>query len=389
MDKQRRRLTVSHTDGPPLLDDDSSPTGGGLAKDARDQLIEDWGVADLFNWAEQGNLRAIALLTMTDRVGKDKGSKEDKDEFWVSQPPNEQWLQDALGVGWACRKGCKPEACNQDCLSILAVEDMFEFLGVYDGHGPYGHDVSEFVCRELPKKFLKCLGKNVLSGEGDIEAALKESFLGIQAQIKERMRDRAESSGTTVTIAYHSVGKNKVWLAHVGDSRAVLGNADGSKAKALTVDHKPDLEGERRRIEQAGGRVIFDGYFNHRVFAARTLAPGLNMSRALGDIMGHEEAGLSAEPEVLELDLARDLAQFGLGGGPGGDVRLVLCTDGVWEFIEDSEAFKIMARGGKATPNECIRDLTDCGWRKWMEDSDNEIADDITGILIPLRPRRT
>lgn len=54
----------------------------------------------------------------------------------------------------------------------------------------------------------------------------------------------------------------------------------------LTMDHKPDHPAERSRIEQAGGRVVFDGFYNYRVYARSGKYPGLNMSRALGDLAG-------------------------------------------------------------------------------------------------------
>ena len=47
-------------------------------------------------------------------------------------------------------------------------------------------------------------------------------------------------------------------VAHVGDSRGVLCKADG-KAVALTTDHKPELEYEKKRIEALGGFVSYLG----------------------------------------------------------------------------------------------------------------------------------
>ena len=38
-----------------------------------------------------------------------------------------------------------------------------------------------------------------------------------------------------------------------------------------------------RGIEKAGGRVVFDGYANHRVYAKNARYPGLNMSRCIGE----------------------------------------------------------------------------------------------------------
>lgn len=62
-------------------------------------------------------------------------------------------------------------------------------------------------------------------------------------------------------------------------------------AEDLTIDHKPDLPEERHYIERNGGRVAFDGFANHRVYVKNGTYPGLNMSRALGDILGSTHAG--------------------------------------------------------------------------------------------------
>merc|ERR1719414_928079 len=107
-------------------------------------------------------------------------------------------------------------------------------------------------------------------------------------------------------MAYHCMMSNMLWLAHVGDSRSILGSTDASVCNALTQDHKPDLQAEKARIESADppGRVIFDGFFNHRVFAKTGMYPGLNMSRALGDCVAHAQAGLTAQPDVRQIDLA-------------------------------------------------------------------------------------
>merc|ERR1719262_1559334 len=105
--------------------------------------------------------------------------------------------------------------------------------------------------------------------------------------------------------------KSKIIVAHVGDSTAVLAKSspDGKgklQAIQLTVEHKPNLKAERARIEEAGGEIVFDGFMNHRVFANGKRYPGINMSRCLGDLWGHSEAGLTAKPDVLEYTLDAD-----------------------------------------------------------------------------------
>jgi len=261
------------------------------------------------------------------------------------------------------------------------VEDDFGLYGIYDGHGPLGHDVSEFVCENLPGMFLQELAKD----EG-ADAAFQNAFLTIQQIISDKKDMDANMSGSTCTMAYHCMKSQKLWLAHVGDSRSIIGNTEGKACSALTVDHKPDLPEERKRIESSSppGRVIFDGYFNHRVFSQKGMYPGLNMSRAFGDLVAHREAGLSASPDIKEIDLASSE----LGGT--GERLLILCTDGVWEFIPDEEALKCAhsAMTGKMVGDYPIQTginaLAKLGYDRWLADSDNEISDDITGIMVRL-----
>lgn len=382
MDPMRRRLTVSA--------DDRTQQAGGQGKGggaSREDIIKTLGLEEVFRSARQASDRkAIAVLTVTDSERERKHPFGDKEEvFCVAEEGSEEqtklWLQST--VGWTCNKGLKPEACNQDCLSILVVEQNFALYGVYDGHGPYGHDISEFVCRELPKLFLEELQSGKLPPE-----AFTRSFRGIQQVIEERKwhtRDLPAMSGTTVTLAYHDMSVDKLWIAHVGDSRAIIGSADGKQCDALCVDHKPDLESERRRIESSNppGRVVFDGYFNYRVFAKDAAVPGLNMSRALGDLVGHKRAGLSAEPDIAEIDLR----STPLGGT--GDRVLLLCTDGVWEFIDNEQALQeCLGAAAKAPPESSatagIKTVSKLGYDLWLKDSENELSDDITGIMVRL-----
>ncbi|KAL5223171.1 hypothetical protein ABZP36_027884 [Zizania latifolia] len=64
-----------------------------------------------------------------------------------------------------------------------------------------------------------------------------------------------------------------LYVANVGDSRAVALNS--GKAVPLSEDHKPNRKDERKRIEDAGGIIVFD--YTWRVGGL------LAMSRAFGN----------------------------------------------------------------------------------------------------------
>ncbi|CAE8705228.1 unnamed protein product [Polarella glacialis] len=282
------------------------------------------------------------------------------------------------GIGFTCRKGFKPESPNQDSWSLLKVENLFSIYGVYDGHGQKGHDVSEFVRENLPKLILR----DERFKTGDMHSLLKDSFWKIQDIIgfmDEQQTLSAQMSGTTATVAVHDHIQSKLFLAHVADSTAVLGKfEDASRKKIqaiqLTRDHKPNLKDEKARIEKAGGRVVFDGYANHRVYAKNGRYPGLNMSRCLGDLLGHAEAGCSCDPEIKEVDL-----------GPLDHV-LLLCSDGVWEFITPTEAVTLVHEFGPAKAMVAAERLAKEAWDRWIQEEGGAVVDDITVVLIFFNP---
>eukprot|EP00927_Polykrikos_kofoidii_P035887 TRINITY_DN30388_c0_g1_i1.p1 TRINITY_DN30388_c0_g1~~TRINITY_DN30388_c0_g1_i1.p1 ORF type:complete len:389 (-),score=71.54 TRINITY_DN30388_c0_g1_i1:63-1229(-) len=286
---------------------------------------------------------------------------------------------ESVGLGFACRKGLKPEGreCpNQDSWIALRVDEEFSIYGVFDGHGQKGHDVSDFVKHNLPKMIIR--DKRFLTAE--MPEMLKCMFRRMQSFISIKDREKeltAQLSGTTATVAIHDHKLKRITVAHVADSTCVLGvkSKDSETevdALQVTRDHKPDLQEERARIEKAGGRVVYDGYANYRVYAQTRRYPGLNMSRCLGDLLGHVDCGISCEPEVRQMDLTEQ------------DQILLLCSDGVWEFTAPGEAVTVVAKYPKSKAMTAASTLAKHAWDKWIEEEDGAVVDDITVVLIHL-----
>lgn len=293
------------------------------------------------------------------------------------------------GLGYTCRKGLKPESPNQDSWTVLKVEDeksgSYSIYGVFDGHGQKGHDVSNFVKDGLPKMIIR----DQRFKTPQMPDALRDCFKKMQSLVAtaDRMKKlSAQMAGTTCSIVIHDHDKNKLTLAHVADSTVVLGKYKDKEHKQLeaiplTKDHKPDLKEERARIEKAGGRVVFDGYANHRVYAKNGRYPGLNMSRCLGDLMGHADAGCTSEPDVTERDISPE------------DHVLLVCSDGVWEFMEPIEAVNTVSEFPPAKAMIAAERLAKEAWDRWIQEEGGAVVDDITVVLVYLqhagRPPRT
>lgn len=320
-------------------------------------------------------------------------------------------------IGYACKKGLKPTDPNQDSFMFLKVEDQFALYGVFDGHGKCGHDVSQFVKEHLPKVLLS--QEDFLSNP---PAALLRTFESVQDLIQTATNLQtinAERSGSTCSVVLQVLApQNMLYVAHIGDSRVVLGRKVATdadqfewRAEDLTIDHKPDLPEEKQRIEEAGGSVEYDGCLNHRVFAKDKKDtrgkkyPGLNMSRAFGDLNGWHDAGISAIPDVKvglprEEKVAAGVVDDGSGEAveqrspsissfavnPNTKQFLLLCSDGVWEFMSSIAAVKEVAKFKETEAIKSVEHLCSVSWGAWMKKTGGQVVDDITAVVVHLCP---
>lgn len=125
------------------------------------------------------------------------------------------------------------------------------------------------------------------------------------------------TSGCTCVAVY--MRDNKLYVANVGDSRAVMAykpiypndieKADLNQhiylAKDLSRDHKPDDPLEMERILRMGGFVCpppEEGLSARVYLDADFTMIGLAMARSIGD-HAVKAVGVIAEPEVLVFDL--------------------------------------------------------------------------------------
>lgn len=360
----RRRLSVGHVEGAP-----DEANNGATQEENRGMITALDSETVLAMIGDSPGDRKFSIGSATDQGKTSFAAKT------MAQLGDEV---ESTGLGYTCRKGLKPESPNQDSWMIMKVDGNFAIYGVFDGHGRQGHDVSNFVKENLPKLIIKDPRFKTV----DMPQMLKDVFRKMQSLIvtADKMKAlSAQLSGTTCTVCVHDLQKNMLTIAHVADSTCCLSSfkAGGRTAvlgQALTRDHKPDLPEERARIEKNGGRVIFDGYSNHRIYAKNGRYPGLNMSRCLGDLLGHSDAGCSCIPEVGERTVEPD------------DHILMLCSDGVWEFMLPQEAADILLPfGDPAQAQKGAEKLAKEAWDRWIREEGGAVVDDITAVLIYLQ----
>lgn len=161
-----------------------------------------------------------------------------------------------------------------------------------------------------------------------VAGALRGAFLQLDREIldEDRHKPPGEFDGTTALMGLQ-VGEH-LFVANVGDSRAVLGRA--GVAIRLSRDHTPDIPDERKRVESVGGHVR-----QHRGVwrLVLPLGPGCGLkicavSRALGDIDYKEPRPLmTAVPDVSHWPLQ-----------PSTDRFVIYASDGLWGVVTDQQA---------------------------------------------------
>ncbi|KAI5321873.1 hypothetical protein L3X38_030945 [Prunus dulcis] len=205
------------------------------------------------------------------------------------------------------------------CRRSRETDGKLHYFGVYDGHG-CSHVATR--CRER----LHELVRDEVESMEEWRTAMERSFVRMDKEVVawseggggvshcrcELQTPESDAVGSTAVVAV--VTPDKIVVANCGDSRAVL--CRNGKAFPLSVDHKPDRPDELKRIEAAGGRVIYwDG---PRVLGV------LAMSRAIGD--NYLKPYVSCEPEVTITDRTAE------------DECLILASDGLWDVVSNDTA---------------------------------------------------
>jgi serine/threonine protein phosphatase PrpC len=174
-----------------------------------------------------------------------------------------------------------------------------------------------------------------------VPSLLQKQFQEMGVQIRNYCIDKREYTGSTAIAAHYSKDQ-KLTIANLGDSRAVLfvKKADGTVAWIrLTNDQEPNDVFEQARIEAKGGFVNEDGG-KYKVAGSVTERPGLAFARSFGDVFtqagftDRDERLISYEPDIYQ----HDIAQILLGCGDNSEAFLMTSCNGMYDHGIGNEA---------------------------------------------------
>ena len=283
-----------------------------------------------------------------------------------------------------CKKGFAGpgiKKTNQDNFFIFNNfnnNSNYIYMGVCDGHGIFGQDISTYLVNHLPKNLNDNLNnKNIFNySKNQLNKIITKTFSETNNNLNTDERIDSTYSGSTCTSLIFT--PKKFFTINVGDSRCILAKYNNKNkkyfSKILTKDHKPNDINEKNRIIFNGGKI--EPYKNNnnefygpeRVWIKEGEVPGLAMSRSFGDEIAHT-VGVIEIPEINEYDFCKE------------DKFLVIASDGIWEFINNDEVVDLVKDFYESND---VLGAVNCLYKeaskRWIMEED--IIDDITVILV-------
>ncbi|KAJ1278995.1 hypothetical protein BS78_04G121100 [Paspalum vaginatum] len=290
-----------------------------------------------------------------------------------------------LRYSFLSQRGYYPESLdkpNQDSYCIhtpFGTSPDDHFFGVFDGHGEYGAQCSQFVKQRLCENLLRDNRFHT-----DAVLALHSAFVATNSQLHADNLDDSMSGTTAITILVR--GKT-IYVANTGDSRAVIAEKQGNNIVAvdLSIDQTPYRFDELERVKECGARVMtldqIEGLKNPnvqcwgteesddgdppRLWVHNGMYPGTAFTRSIGDSVA-ESIGVIADPEIFVLDLNSNNPFF------------VLASDGVFEFLSSQTVVDMISK--YKDPRDACAEIVAESYRLWLQYETR--TDDITIIVV-------
>ncbi len=214
-----------------------------------------------------------------------------------------------------------------------------EAIGLYlvaDGVG--GHQAGEIASRTGAETICRTIKNKLADQDGQsIELIIKEAIDSANREVLNQATSNSNFHGMGSTVVLGLYRNDKLYIAHVGDSRAYLINSND--IILLTEDHSIVASLVR------AGKITEKEARNH------------NMRHIITQCLGSQEY---FGPEIKIIDFKKD-------------DTLLLCSDGLTDMVEDSKIKKTVLKKRK--------DLQDCAWELVRLANKNGGLDNITIIL--------
>ncbi|KAJ6310434.1 hypothetical protein OIU76_015207 [Salix suchowensis] len=250
---------------------------------------------------------------------------------------------------------------NLEDQSQVLTSSSATYVGVYDGHG--GPEASRFVNKHLfPYMHKFATEHGGLSADVIRKAfnATEEEFCHLVKRSL-RMKPQIASAGSCCLVG--AISNDVLYVANLGDSRAVLGRGvDEDKkqtvvAERLSTDHNVAVEEVRKEVQALHPDDSHIVVYTRGVWRIKGI---IQVSRSIGDVY-LKKPEINRDPIFQQFGNPIPLRRPVMTPEPSilirklrpEDLFLIFASDGLWEQLTDEAAVEIVFKNPRAV-SSCL-----------------------------------
>ncbi|KAG8474259.1 hypothetical protein CXB51_033711 [Gossypium anomalum] len=230
------------------------------------------------------------------------------------------------------------------CLSLNELGPCGTFVGVYDGHG--GPETSRFINEHLFQHLKRFTSEQQTMSVDVIRKAYQATEEGFLSLVTKQwpMKPQIAAVGSCCLVGVICGGT--LYIANLGDSRAVLGRAVKATGEVLAIqlsaEHNVCIESVRQELQSLHPDDSQIVVLKHNVWRVKGL---IQVSRSIGDVY-LKKAEFNREPLYSKFRLREPLKRPILSADPSISVHqlqphdqfVIFASDGLWEHLSNQEA---------------------------------------------------
>ncbi|KAL5706396.1 [pyruvate dehydrogenase (acetyl-transferring)]-phosphatase [Ranunculus cassubicifolius] len=233
-------------------------------------------------------------------------------------------------------------------LSSLDSGPCGTFIGVYDGHG--GPETSRYINNHLFQHIRRFTSEQQSMSVDVIRKAFQATEEGFFSIVSKQWSVKPQIAAVGSCCLVGVICSGNLYIANVGDSRAVLGKLVKATGEVLAVqlsaEHNAAIESVRQELHALHPDDSHIVVLKHNVWRVKGL---IQISRSIGDIY-LKKAEYNKEPLYAKFRLREPFKRPILSSEPSITVHqlqpldqfVIFASDGLWEHLSNQDAVDII-----------------------------------------------
>ncbi|KAJ8648039.1 hypothetical protein MRB53_001062 [Persea americana] len=233
-------------------------------------------------------------------------------------------------------------------LSTLESGPYGTFVGVYDGHG--GPETSRYINSNLFPNLKRFASEHQSMSTDVIKKAFQATEEGFFSVVTKQWPSKPQIAAVGSCCLVGVICSGTLYIANLGDSRAVLGRLVKATGEVLSVqlsaEHNASIESVRQELYSMHPDDSHIVMLKHNVWRVKGL---IQISRSIGDVY-LKKAEFNREPLFAKFRLREPFRRPILSSEPSISVHplqphdqfLIFASDGLWEHLSNQEAVNIV-----------------------------------------------